>query len=57
MFALTTTLDLVTTLHTDRQAAARRGRLTRIAECVAACCSPSSLTRLVRAFRGEPADC
>jgi len=52
---MTTTLELVTTVQQDRERYIRADRLSRLAAQARACCSPSTISRLVRALRATAA--
>jgi hypothetical protein len=48
---------LVETLQREREREMEANRLARFAARIRACCSPSVLTRLARALRGQSATC
>jgi hypothetical protein len=51
------TPELVAAVLRDRERDVERARLARIAARVRACCSPSTLTRFLRAVRPQPESC
>jgi len=51
------TPELVAAVLRDRERDVERARLARIADCVRTCCSPSTLTRVLRALRPQPETC
>jgi hypothetical protein len=52
-----TSPELVTLIQQERERSIARDRLARLAACVRACCDPSLVGRVARAFRRSPAAC
>jgi hypothetical protein len=52
-----TSPELVALIQQERERSIARDRLARLAACVRACCDPSLMGRLARAFRLSPAPC
>jgi hypothetical protein len=50
-----TSPELVRAIQQDRVRTADRARLARLAACIQACCSPSIISRFMRAVRPAPA--